>query len=75
MLIFELVQLDFENLTFNLEDVFRDGFKKNHKQNKIFNILKISKRIKIRIYREFTAHFSIIRTKCQEGEETTAEMG
>jgi len=48
----------------------------NHKQNKKFNILKISKRIKIRIYREFTAHFSIICTKCQtETEEETAEMG
>jgi hypothetical protein len=34
MLIFELVKLNFENLTFNLEVVFRAAFIINHKQKK-----------------------------------------
>ena len=75
MLIFELLKLNFQNLTFNLEVVFRIAFKINHKQKNIFNFLifeNYRNEFENRTNREFIAHFPIIRTKCQT---ETAETG
>ena len=75
MLTFESFKINFENLTFNLEVIFRVAFKINHKQ-KIFFIFQfwkiIETSIENRINRELIAHFPNIRTKCQT---ETAETG